>query len=234
MEHMCLAYCLSSFFLTANPRRFWRGSLRRSKKWGDRLSHRSRSGRPSIIPWISKKLFAAIWKMDDSGLTTTWRRMPYALWCWVEKNWLIVGSERGGWAAALFMGLIKSCKDCEINPWEYFDDMLRRIMSHPVNRFRELLPDQWKPLSKDDRSLILAAEAWETFSFIILSKNAGSSSHQLPHPTPSENKLQYGFVGRLPVCIHLNVWIFHSYGDNIMLYSLWITLVFLICYCIVQ
>jgi len=62
-----------------------------------------------------------------------------------RKNWLFVGSERGGRAAALFMSLIKSCKDCDINPWEYFDDMLRRIMSHPVARLRELLPDQWKP-----------------------------------------------------------------------------------------
>lgn len=76
-----------------------------------------------------------------------------------RKNWLFVGSERGGRAAALFMGLVKSCKDCDINPWEYFDDMLRRIMSHPVTRLRELLPDQWKPLPKDQRGLILAPKA---------------------------------------------------------------------------
>ena len=75
-----------------------------------------------------------------------------------RKNWLFVGSERGGRAAALFMSLVKSCKDCEINPWEYLDDMLRRIMSHPVNRLRELLPDQWKPLPKDERGLILTAK----------------------------------------------------------------------------
>ncbi|HBB18206.1 MAG TPA: IS66 family transposase [Syntrophus sp. (in: bacteria)] len=75
-----------------------------------------------------------------------------------RKNWLFVGSERGGRAAALFMSLVKSCKDCEINPWEYLDDMLRRIMSHPVNRLRELLPDQWKPLPKDESGLILAAK----------------------------------------------------------------------------
>jgi transposase len=74
-----------------------------------------------------------------------------------RKNWLFVGSERGGRAAALFMSLVRSCKDCGINPWEYFDDMLRRIMSHPVNRLRELLPDQWKPLPKDERGLILTA-----------------------------------------------------------------------------
>ena len=73
-----------------------------------------------------------------------------------RKNRLFVGSERGGRAAALFMGLVKSCKDCEINPWEYFDDMLRRIMSHSNTSLRELLPDQWKPLPKDERDLILA------------------------------------------------------------------------------
>ena len=76
-----------------------------------------------------------------------------------RKNWLFVGSERGGRAAALFMGLVKSCKDCGINPWEYFDDMLRRIMSHSTTRLRELLPDQWKPQPKDERGLILAAKA---------------------------------------------------------------------------
>ncbi|MBW2742439.1 MAG: IS66 family transposase [Deltaproteobacteria bacterium] len=76
-----------------------------------------------------------------------------------RKNWLFVGSERGGRAAALFMSLIQSCKDCDINPWEYFDDMLRRIMSHPVNRLRELLPDQWKPLPEDERVLLLTANA---------------------------------------------------------------------------
>lgn len=47
-----------------------------------------------------------------------------------------------------FYRFVKSCKDSEINPWEYFDDMLRRIMSHPVTRLRELLPDQWKPRPK--------------------------------------------------------------------------------------
>ena len=72
-----------------------------------------------------------------------------------RKNWLFVGSERGGRAAALYMGLVQSCKDCGVNPWEYFDDMLRRIMSHPVNRLRELLPDQWKPAPRDERGLII-------------------------------------------------------------------------------
>jgi hypothetical protein len=66
-----------------------------------------------------------------------------------RKNRLFAGSERGGRAAALFYGLIQSCKGCGVNPWQYLDDGLRRIMSHPINRLRELLPDQWQPLSRN-------------------------------------------------------------------------------------
>ena len=72
-----------------------------------------------------------------------------------RKNWLFAGSERGAQATALFLGLIQSCKACGVNPYLYFDDMLRRIMSHSVNRLRELLPDQWKPLPKDEHGLII-------------------------------------------------------------------------------
>ncbi len=66
-----------------------------------------------------------------------------------RKNWLFTGSERGGHACALYISLIQSCKACQVNPWEYFNDVLRRIMSHPVTRLSELLPDQWQPLPKD-------------------------------------------------------------------------------------
>lgn len=72
-----------------------------------------------------------------------------------RKNWLFAASERGARATALFLGLIQSCKACRVNPWEYLDDLLRRIMSYPVNHLRELLPDQWKPLPKNEYGLIV-------------------------------------------------------------------------------
>jgi transposase len=72
-----------------------------------------------------------------------------------RKNWLFAGSDRGARATALYLGLIQSCKACGVNPWEYFNDMLRRIMSHPVTRLRELLPDQWKPLPRHPNGLIV-------------------------------------------------------------------------------
>ena len=72
-----------------------------------------------------------------------------------RKNWMFAGSDRGARATALFLGLIQSCKACDVNPWEYFNDMLRRIMSYPVHRLRELLPDQWQPLPKDEPGLVI-------------------------------------------------------------------------------
>ena len=73
-----------------------------------------------------------------------------------RKNWLFAASERGAKATALFLGLIQSCKACQVNPWEYFDDLLRRLMSHPINHLRDLLPDRWKPLSKNQYGLIIS------------------------------------------------------------------------------
>jgi len=61
-----------------------------------------------------------------------------------RKNWLFVGSGKGGNSAALFLSLIESCRKNKINPWEYLTDIFRRIMSHKASRLRELLPDQWK------------------------------------------------------------------------------------------
>jgi len=70
---------------------------------------------------------------------------------------MFAGSERGARAAALFLGLIQSCKACDVNPWEYFNDMLRRIMHHPVSQLRELLPDRWQPMAKGQNGLILSS-----------------------------------------------------------------------------
>lgn len=72
-----------------------------------------------------------------------------------RKNWLFAASERGAKATALFLGLVQSCKANQVNPWEYLDDLLRRLMSHPINRLRELLPDRWKPLSRNQFGLTI-------------------------------------------------------------------------------
>jgi len=102
-------------------------------------------------------------KIDNNTSENTIR--PLALG---RKNWLFAGSERGARATALFLSLIQCCKVCDVNPWEYFDDMLRRIMSHPVSRLRELLPDQWKPLPKDEYGLIIKNSNYQRTGKILL------------------------------------------------------------------
>ncbi|MGC9519225.1 MAG: transposase domain-containing protein [Desulfuromonadaceae bacterium] len=57
------------------------------------------------------------------------------------QNWLFVGSENGGQSAAVFMSLILTCRHLNINPQEYLEDILHRIMSRPARRINELLPD---------------------------------------------------------------------------------------------
>lgn len=63
-----------------------------------------------------------------------------------RKNWLFIGSEGGGEAAAIIYSLAQTCRALQINPYDYFDDILRRIQSHPYNRLQDLLPHNWKKI----------------------------------------------------------------------------------------
>jgi len=60
-----------------------------------------------------------------------------------RKNWLFAGSEDGGKAAAVILSLVQTCRNLNVNPRDYLEDIMRRIMDHPVNRLHELLPDEW-------------------------------------------------------------------------------------------
>jgi transposase len=60
-----------------------------------------------------------------------------------RKNWLFVGNEAGGEAAATILTLIQSCRAIGVNPRDYLEDVMRRLMSYNSNKLHELLPDQW-------------------------------------------------------------------------------------------
>lgn len=64
-----------------------------------------------------------------------------------RKNWLFMGSERGGHAAAVYMTLMATCKRAGVNPFDYLRDIFGRIMSHSTHQLDELLPGNWKPRS---------------------------------------------------------------------------------------
>jgi transposase len=70
-----------------------------------------------------------------------------------RKNWLFVGSENGGQASATILSLIQTCRHLGINPQEYLEDVLRRIMGHPARQIEELLPDRWMIARQKDAAL---------------------------------------------------------------------------------
>jgi hypothetical protein len=60
-----------------------------------------------------------------------------------RKNWLHVGSGRGGHAAAIHFSLIASCKMNGIDPFAYLVDVLHRLPSTPESELEQLAPHRW-------------------------------------------------------------------------------------------
>ena len=69
--------------------------------------------------------------------------------CIGRRNWLFVGSERGGRAAAIHFSLLASCKRHGHDPWVYLCDVLTRLPAMlPGTSEKEilaLLPHRWRP-----------------------------------------------------------------------------------------
>ncbi len=61
-----------------------------------------------------------------------------------RKNYLFIGSERGGRAAAILYSLVRSAKRHDLDPFIYLRDLFLRIPTHPNRLIGQLLPDQWK------------------------------------------------------------------------------------------
>jgi transposase len=61
-----------------------------------------------------------------------------------RKNWLFLGSDRGGRAAAVHYTLIQSAKRHGLDPFAYLRDVLLRLTTEPGVEVPSLLPDAWK------------------------------------------------------------------------------------------
>jgi hypothetical protein len=64
-----------------------------------------------------------------------------------RKNWQMVGSERGGHAAATHFSFIASCKMNAVEPFAYLVDVLHRLPTTPAENLAELMPNRWRPRS---------------------------------------------------------------------------------------
>jgi len=92
----------------------------------------------SLTPYLKNYTQHAYARLDNNVAERAIRPLVIG-----RKNWLFVGSDRGGKAAAILLSLIQTCRGLGINPRTYLEDVMRRIMTHPVNQLRQLLPDQW-------------------------------------------------------------------------------------------
>jgi transposase len=93
----------------------------------------------SLVPFL-KNYTKDPWARIDNNVAERAVR-PLAIG---RKNWLFVGNKESGAAAGILLSLVQTCRALKINPREYLEDILRRFMSHPVNRLEELLPQNWE------------------------------------------------------------------------------------------
>lgn len=61
-----------------------------------------------------------------------------------RKNWLHLGSEKGGHTAAVLFSFASTCRRLQVEPWAYLQDVLARLPTTPTEALVELLPDHWQ------------------------------------------------------------------------------------------
>jgi len=91
-----------------------------------------------LIPYLKNYTKHAFAKLDNNVAERAVR--PLAIG---RKNWLFFGSPDGAEAGAVLFSLVQTCRGLGINPREYLEDVMRRIMSHSNQKLHELLPDEW-------------------------------------------------------------------------------------------
>lgn len=92
----------------------------------------------SLIPYLKNYTKNPYARLDNNVAERAVR--PLALG---RKNWLFLGSEEGGEAAAIVLSLVQTCRSLNVNPREYLEDVMRRLLSHNFTKLEELLPHQW-------------------------------------------------------------------------------------------
>jgi transposase len=87
---------------------------------------------------LTRFLDAGFLSIDNNAAERAMR--PIALG---RKNWLQIGSDRGGRTAAVLLSVVQSCAELRVEPFAYLRDVLDRVSTHPASRIAELLPDAW-------------------------------------------------------------------------------------------
>lgn len=60
-----------------------------------------------------------------------------------RRNWLFVGSDRGGKTMAVLRSFVGSCELANVDPFAWFQDVLSRVGEQSLQALDELLPHRW-------------------------------------------------------------------------------------------
>jgi transposase len=69
-----------------------------------------------------------------------------------RKNWLTVGSPRGGETAAVLLSFTSTCARLAVEPWGYLQDILSRLPGTAAGQLEELLPQRWQAAQQRRRA----------------------------------------------------------------------------------
>ena len=79
--------------------------------------------------------------IDTNHLERALRVIPMG-----RKNWLFSWTELGAKHVGIVQSLLTTCRLHDIDPYDYFVDVLLRVGQHPASRVAELTPRRWKDL----------------------------------------------------------------------------------------
>lgn len=80
-------------------------------------------------------------QIDTNHLERALRAIPMG-----RKAWLFCWTEVGAHHVAIIQSLIVTCRLHDIDPYEYFVDVLQRVGQHPASQVSDLTPRNWKRL----------------------------------------------------------------------------------------
>ena len=82
--------------------------------------------------------------IDTNHLERALRVIPMG-----RKNWLFSWTELGAKHVGIVQSLLVTCRLHDIDPYDYFVDVLQRVGQHPASQVHQLTPRLWKQLFAD-------------------------------------------------------------------------------------
>ena len=80
-------------------------------------------------------------QIDTNHLERALRAIPLG-----RKNWMFCWTELGAMHVGIVQSLLVTCRLHDIDPYDYFVDVLQRVGQHPASQVAQLTPRRWKEL----------------------------------------------------------------------------------------